>query len=88
MLPYLKCDSSSTCDNVHQSVNRLVHSEFQSLRQIEEDLNFLGKWKTTSKFLWMEDKLNFEETKGDLNFYRQMEDDLNFVMQMEDEPQF
>ena len=44
---------------------------------MEDDLNFLTKWKTTSIFYKMEDNLNFLKIK--------MEDDLNFVIKMEDD---
>ena len=53
---------------------------------LKDDLNFwangrrpqfLGKWKTTSIFAKMEDKLNFLN-ENDLIFCK-MEDDLNFL---------
>ena len=38
---------------------------------MEDDLNFSGKWKTTSTFLKMED---------DLNFFRKMEENLDLKL--------
>jgi hypothetical protein len=45
---------------------------------MEDDLTFLGKWKTTSVFLKMEDDLSFLRRENDLNFLK-MEDNLIFL---------
>jgi hypothetical protein len=48
-----------------------------NFQAIEEEFDFLGKWKMTSNLRQMEDNLNLSG-KGRLpQFFRQMEDDLN-----------
>jgi hypothetical protein len=46
--------------------------------KMEDNLNFLGKWKTTSFFWKMENNLNmFKERRP--QFFFEMEDNLNFL---------
>ena len=49
---------------------------------LEDDLNFLGKWKTTSTFWQMEDDLNFfGKWKTTSTFLaNELEDDLNILV--------
>ena len=55
---------------------------------MEDDLNFLTKWKTTSIFfIKIEDDLNFQQNGRQPNFVNKMEDDLNFL-QSGRQPQF
>ena len=43
---------------------------------MEDNLNFVVTWMTTSNFLKMKDDLNIFLKMGDLNFFLKMEDDL------------
>ena len=50
--------------NVYQeSIQEYIQSRIgrrpQLFKQMEDNLNFLGKWKTTSIFRQMEDNLNY-----------------------------
>jgi hypothetical protein len=47
------------------------------LKKMEDDLNFVFKWKKTSIFWKMEDALSFFTMEDDLK-YLKIEDNLNF----------
>jgi hypothetical protein len=77
--------------NVHP-INRGLFSgkTFQNCEQefiktqSEDDLNYIGKWKTTSFFRQMEDNLKFVGKFMSTLIFRQIEDDLNVLWQNKD----
>ena len=48
-------------------LNFLANVTTSIFSKLEGDLNFLGKWKTTSTFSSMEDDIIFLEMEDDLN---------------------